>query len=466
MDKKMSVYFTNAQSSSSNPYMIWLSNHLLTYFGIQMNEKVWVRYGSERIQVICKGKMDETCFTVQLPEEIRFAHHFPEFGQYHTLTYDQLSKELRIGPIIAVITEKIEHMEKPFGNITGFSKEIASLCRDHLVTFYLFSLEDVLPDCIFGYTIEDGKPVQKAFPYPDIIHNRISTRSVERSETCARFFEHCQEWGIPYFNDHFITKWDVYRILVECNALAAYLPETHKEMDEETLKKLMARHTSLYLKPNNGREGKGIIRINKMKDGKFRLESSSKIDPPIPLLSTVGVWKFINHFVPLEDYITQQGIPLITHSNGNVDFRILCNRNEKGDWCITSSIARVSDTHSIVTNMAYGGQAHPLSDMLLNHFERTKAYQIKALLYELALETSKSINMLADGIFGEFGIDFGVDLKGHPWILEVNTKPSKQYLSAQKQPDIRPSARGIFLFANYLYTNFKTNESRKEYDHA
>ncbi|WP_408009482.1 YheC/YheD family protein [Pseudalkalibacillus sp. A8] len=466
MDKKMRVYFTYTQTSSSNPYMIWLSNHLLTYFGIQLNEKVWVRYGSERIQVTCKVKTDETCFTLLVPQEIRFEHYFPEPDQYHTLTYDQLSKELRIGPIFAVFAEKTDHMAKPFGNITAFSKEIASLCRDHLVTFYLFSLEDVLSDCIYGYTMKEGKLIQQVFPYPDIIHNRISNRTVERSEACVQFFEHCQEWGIPYFNDHFISKWDVFHILVERNALAAYLPETHKELDEETLIKLMAKHNSLYLKPNHGREGRGIIRINKTEEGKFKLESTSKIDLPIPLLSTEGVLKFINQFVPMEDYIIQQGISLITHSNGNVDFRILCNRNEKGDWCVTSSIARVSDTNSIVTNMACGGQIHLLSDMLLNHFEKMKASQIKALLYELALETSKSINMLADGIFGEFGIDFGVDLMGHPWILEVNTKPSKQYMSAQKQADIRPSARGIFLFANYLYTNFKTNEFRKEYDHA
>ncbi|WP_221568824.1 YheC/YheD family protein [Alkalihalobacillus sp. TS-13] len=466
MTRKIKIYFTYTDTTSSNPYKLWLSNHLLTYLGIQLNEKLWLRFGSERILVTCNTKLDESYFTLSVPKEIQKNHHLPVPDRYHTLTYIPLLKELRIGPIIAVLADKTGEINCPFGKITAFSKEIASLCNDHLATFYLFSLQDVHSNWIHGYTIKEDKLTQTIFPYPDIIYNRISSRTSERSEACVRFFEHCQDFGIPYFNDHFISKWDVFHILVERDALAAYLPETHKKIDEETLMKLMTKHVSLFLKPDHGSEGRGIIRITKETEGKFKLESSKEIDPPLPSLSTKGVLNFINQFVPMENYIIQQGIPLMTHSNGNVDFRILCNRNEKGDWRITSSIARVSDANPIVTNMSYGAKSYPLTELLSGSFETAKAKAIKGLLYELSFEVAESLHLFADGIFGEFGIDFGIDKNGHPWILEVNSKPSKHYTTALKRGEIRPSALGVFLFAHYLYTHGLSNEFRKEYDHA
>jgi hypothetical protein len=66
----------------------------------------------------------------------------------------------------------------------------------------------------------------------------------------------------------------------------------------------------------------------------------------------------------------------------------------------------------------------------------------------LAIETAETICSSSAGITGELGIDIGVDPKGELWIIEVNSKPSKNFEDGGGK--IRPSAKALIQFCTSL----------------
>lgn len=140
----------------------------------------------------------------------------------------------------------------------------------------------------------------------------------------------------------------------------------------------------------------------------------------------------------------------MTYNHRALDFRLLCNRNNQGSWKIASAVARVSGKEQFVSNIARGGELLSVDDVLLPFFNDKKAKELKHFLIELALEVAEIVGQEIHGIYGELGVDLAIDTNGHPWLIEVNTKPSKDLDSERKNLVIRPSARGIIEYASYL----------------
>jgi predicted ATP-grasp superfamily ATP-dependent carboligase len=80
--------------------------------------------------------------------------------------------------------------------------------------------------------------------------------------------------------------------------------------------------------------------------------------------------------------------------------------------------------------------------------DQKTAIQQLAMMKELAVETASIISQKCDGLIGELGIDIGVDENGKLWIIEVNSKPSKNFEDSDKR--IRPSAKALIEYAAAL----------------
>jgi len=52
--------------------------------------------------------------------------------------------------------------------------------------------------------------------------------------------------------------------------------------------------------------------------------------------------------------------------------------------------------------------------------------------------------------FGELGIDLAIDTSGRVWLLEVNSKPSKNDNTPLSGQGIRPSVRIMLHYARHL----------------
>jgi hypothetical protein len=370
----------------------------------------------------------------------------------YLITYNIESNTLHIGPVIALLTEIGMKDEDciDLKSIEEYCMELANYSEDIGVIFYVFTLDDQWKERhIEGYYLENNIWNKALLPYPQVVHNRLHKRTNEKSEMFREFTDQLQEWEIPYFNDHFLNKWTVHEQLVHADHLTPYLPETAL-FSGKRLESWLEIHSTLFLKPINGSQGKQIFKVCKTQDG-YTLDYSSLQQQVSQKYSSItDLYKRLSPEIKKRQYILQQGLDLLHLDGRPVDFRYLCHRTNNNRWQVTSSTARASKSGSFVSNLAQGGEMLSVQHVLRTKFATRELPQIRKLLKELALEVANEIGAASDGLFGELGIDLAIDTTGHPWIIEVNTKPSKNLDQPVNARSIRPSAKAVIIYCLYL----------------
>lgn len=362
---------------------------------------------------------------------------------------------LTFGPVFGLLTEcNPRHPENPLGHLHAFCQEMTRYAQKQHALFYVFSLKDWRTDFVSGYFWNLHHWERRKMPHPHVIYNRIHSRKLEESRPTQRFFQYLKDQRIPFFNERFLNKWEVTRILKSHRELSPYVPEAGCFQDADTIAKMIKKYPAVFLKPIHGSQGESIYRVKKM-DRKLLITDSdgtkniihAKRDSLIALTQQIESKS--------KPYLIQQGLDLIQIDGRPTDFRILCGRTKAGLWRSLSSIARISHPDRFVSNIARGGKMVSMKEGLSSCFPKKMARQLEKTLRELALETVQILSAEIHGCFGELGVDLAVDHDGHPWIIEVNTKPSKQF-DQKKTETIRPSAKAMIDFSFHLFFEGET----------
>jgi len=149
-------------------------------------------------------------------------------------------------------------------------------------------------------------------------------------------------------------------------------------------------------------------------------------------------------------YQIQQGLKLMEVGGRPVDYRALVQRNQQGQWAITSVMARIAANNTFVSNLARGGSLSTVSEAVaksnLAPGIRTAVY---ARLRNAALNIAKGVDTQIEGHFAELGVDLAVDSGGRVWLLEVNSKPSKDDNTPATDNKIRPSVKQLVLYSQF-----------------
>jgi hypothetical protein len=351
---------------------------------------------------------------------------------------------------IAVITEINETDETNlFGSIHDFCKELAEYTETKGGLFYVASLAMYTGHERLGYMLENNRWVKTYVPEADCIYNRIHSRKTERSPKFQEFLQHLQNSHIPIFNERFLHKWEVYYHLANYDYLCPFLPETQMLTSKQTLEQFLAKYETVFIKPIYGSQGKKIFRIQK-KENHFLLQYSTfSMEKEQIYPSVSALFPALKERIR-QPVIIQQGIPLQTYKSRPVDFRLLCHRVNDGKWKLTSAVARVASEENFVSNVARGGELFHINHILNELYEPGINTSQKNFLKELSLEIAAALSASTTGLYGEFGIDLALDTRGKPWIIEVNTKPSKNFDTPLSAKRIRPSAKAIIDYCTYL----------------
>jgi len=395
--------------------------------------------------------IDEEDLSLSLNFKMYDELHLP----HHTLSLQgQLiaQQHLKLGPIIGVLTEvRGKDPDVHFGSIHEFCKELAIFCKNNGCFFYIFSFSSYNKDKMNGYYFYQDKWIKATVPYPDVVHNRIHSRRLEKSKNFLDLTTDLIEHKIPYFNDRFLNKWEVHQILSANEHLLPYLPESRLLESKETLINMVTGKKDLFIKPINGSQGKRIFRVKQMDENHFHLDFTTfSGDINNEYESFDELFRALYPRLKKEGFLLQETIPLKSYKNRTLDFRFLCHKKDHHHWKVTSAVARVSADQQFVANLARGGEVYRIKELLQELFGEKEAGHLRKLLAELSLEIVEVICIQAGGEFGEFGIDLALDEDGHPWIIEVNTKPSKSE-DDPKLGKVRPSAKSIIYYCQFLY---------------
>ncbi|MCR8634622.1 YheC/YheD family protein [Paenibacillus radicis (ex Xue et al. 2023)] len=293
---------------------------------------------------------------------------------------------------------------------------------------------------------------RKWIPFPGLIYDRCRYHGIDNFHKISKF--RSQNSKLRYLSKPLANKWTMYQILSEKPEIAAHLPATVRYNGDKELIKFLKQHRRVFLKPRNGTGGRGIVRLQSMSDSLFILQGR---DPQRRIINAQKVnanqisarlsgWKLEGR------YIVQQGIPL-TLKDGRVhDFRMLVQKNGKGQWQITGCAGRVGPKNSVTSNLHGGGSAIPMEALLKRRFaDQTKINAIKNDAYELGMKVAHFTEEKF-GIQCEIGIDLAVDPSGKVWLLEVNPKPSREVFyrigerEIYRNAIVRPLEYALWLF--------------------
>lgn len=372
--------------------------------------------------------------------------------------YMEKLNTLKLGPLISVLINKEtpENLLKPFGNISSFCRELADACMNHGAAVYFFTPASITSQSTWmnGWVF-DGEWKKKLMPLAEVIYNRLPSRKIESQSYVQHFFRHIRKHhNIAIFNERFLDKHDVFHALKNDDEVNNYLPESHLLENLATLKEMYNKHRVLYLKPVQGSLGKGIYRITSLDQQKMiLLESATKMNSkPIKFPNISTLYRSIKPKLKQRQYQLQQGLSVIQIGPRPVDFRALVQKNATGNWSITSIVARTAGDEKFVANLASGGTI----DTVINTLPRTNLLQhisseeMLISLKRAAISIAEAIDRNIDAHFGELGVDLAIDVQGKVWLLEVNSKPSKQDNTPLQGTRIRPSVRMVISYAKYL----------------
>jgi glutathione synthase/RimK-type ligase-like ATP-grasp enzyme len=433
--------------ANQNDFLVQISKQIVSQFQIEKRENLKIAIGrtmiTAKIQVI-ELKASE----IYVPETIFAKLCLPVKSYKFQACYRADISILLLGPVIGLLTNFSTNQEEGphFRSIHKFCEELHQGISETGGLFYVFSYDHFSRE---GYYFHNGKWFAAELPLPDVIYNRIHSRRLETNKAFNRFRRQLETLMIPLFNDRFLSKWEVYENIIQEELLISNIPET-KLLSKENLSELAQKFETVFIKPVNGSQGRNIIKLNRTGENQFTCQTS--MNQPIEIWNKILSLDDFYHLIKplLQDriYLVQQGISFVPYDSRAMDFRVLCHKNRFHKWKVTSIVARVAAEDMFVSNIAKGGTIISPLRALKTIFIHQKAFEALTQMRELALDAADVVSRSTAGITGELGIDIGIDLAGKPWLIEVNSKPSKDFEEGLGK--IRPSAKAIIQFSTKL----------------
>ncbi|KJD42823.1 YheC/YheD family protein [Paenibacillus terrae] len=360
-------------------------------------------------------------------------------------------------PVVAILTV---HDEGQFfkGNRRNF-RDILEMGTRMGYQVYIVTVRDLklTSETVRGYIFNKTSQMweEQNFPLPQIIYNRIPNRNYElKTSVRTKLNEISHASGIELYNPGFFNKWELFKWLRASESTRQFVPATKRLSNLSSLGKMLSVYPYLYLKPENGKAGKGIMILKYRPDLLMAYRLTIQHDKKSVTYRSVSLsrlWGRIRREAGTSPYIIQQGIELATYQKKPFDLRILVQKNTHGSWSTTGVGARLAGKGSITTHVPRGGSVEDPFKLLSALFGPENSKDLLNKIKSTAIQIARQIERGSGLSHGEMSMDLGVDTFGILWFFEANSKPMKF-----DEPEIRQkSLRRIFQYSSYLAGRMK-----------
>lgn len=207
-------------------------------------------------------------------------------------------------------------------------------------------------------------------------------------------------------------------------AILAHIPST-QPFTSTTLRSMLKRSSMVYIKPDIGTWGKGIMKVKRIHQKYVLYTQSQQL-----VFQTVNhLYAYIKRIIGPRKYLVQKGIDLLTYRGRKFDIRVMIQRNPLRQWEATGIIGRLAHPKRIVTNFHAGGKAMMIQHLLKNHMPTSQIIRLKRRLYRLGVLAAKQLSKRFNKL-NAVGMDIAMDRTLYPYILEVNTRPDTEIFNA------------------------------------
>lgn len=266
-----------------------------------------------------------------------------------------------------------------------------------------------------GYCYRNGKLVRQVTDLPRIIHNRVLSGHRKTNLAIIRLSRIRKVYnGIVVRN-----KSSVHRILVRNPLLKKYLPQTSL-YTKGNLRHYLKTNPVVYVKPVIGSVGNGVARIEKH-GNQYLFVAAGKRE----ILDRSRIEAAASRWVKGRRFLVQQGIPLAQYNNRTFDIRVSVQKGGNHNWGVSGLVCKVANPHNKLSNLARGGKAEPIDEVLSSLFGSSWAVkEVKERIAKAAIEIAKQLNQHYPSL-ADLGMDMGIDQEGNPYLIEVNVRDQR-----------------------------------------
>jgi len=199
---------------------------------------------------------------------------------------------------------------------------------------------------------------------------------------------------------------------------ASHIPDTEL-LSESSFKRMTKKYDKVYLKPDRGRKSRGIVRIERIKHGEFKLKQETKTK----VLKAYELWPAVKRLTDDTKYLVQQAVNSVTKELRHFDLRCHALRI-KGVWKVGGICGRLGASRSIVTTSHSGGTPTLLETLFTRHLKYTARERVQMIrrLNKIIIHTVNNTSRMYPDL-KEFAVDIGIDTQKRIWIFEVNIEP-------------------------------------------
>lgn len=217
------------------------------------------------------------------------------------------------------------------------------------------------------------------------------------------------------------SKWAKTSVLLNHNTVAPLILETRK-MTESSLYQMLEQYGMVYIKPDKGTYGRGVMRIEKrVKGGSIVYRRHAGI-----YVKTYAAYNTLYSYIRSAAkgrlYLVQRGIELTRYQRKRFDIRVMVQRHPATGWEVTGIIARVAQLKKVVTNYHNGGTPMSAERVLASLMQPDARRSLLERLMNISMQAARQMRKGFPNV-DEVGVDIGLDQALQPWIIEINTRP-------------------------------------------
>lgn len=295
---------------------------------------------------------------------------------------------------------------------------------------------------VTGRSFERGVWYTKQFEFPDAIDNLMVQKST--APALAKLSKYAL-----LMNHRVGSRESIYPFLQNDPAFKPYFIPTINLENKQQIIDSLAKYHAIVIKPGNGMQARGIIKIYQEKDV-FKVDMMKAAGEQVQRLNEEAFSRFIDT-IDLSQSVCQPLIDTTTKDGHPFHVRMLVRKNEVGRFSLVSSYVEIGLLNKVVSNMHIGGGLIWLEALVTGLYQE-KAPAILQELKKMSQTLPRAFQAHYDYHLSALGIDIALDKQGHPWIMEVNAGPGHEYV---KLDDIELRVR------NYAFLAGKAEAAKK-----
>lgn len=209
------------------------------------------------------------------------------------------------------------------------------------------------------------------------------------------------------------------------SSLTHYLPRT-KRYTYHSFQRLISKYGQVVVKPIGGSRGRGVYQVKNLGGDRYEIHIENE---KFHFNGLDATYRYLREHISSHGYMVQRLISRATIYGRPFDMRVIVQRRRNhGSWKVTAKVAKVVGPGYIVSNIERSnGQLMQVRSALkkssLRNMSKTK---LQHKVKHVALRSAKRLNRIFPG-HRIYGMDIGLDQRGHVWIIEANLFPSTSH---------------------------------------